>query len=639
MAGLEFVDAPTERMPTSEPEIFLPETPTIDMVGRRVAPPASDAELPPEWLEQYTYVRDLPGSSQATLWLYETADGEQVVIRQSSAPPRAHRLGLHELGELRHPHIVRSVAAPVERNWQRLEVLEFCERGSLAAMQRAHSGAESVGRWLPLDLGWILRVVAGMADALHYLHGRWIHTDIKPDNILLRSDGTPVLADFGSAVNIADPPSPFESGRTPQYSPGDDEFSPAWDWAQLGLTVITLATGLRNPSRDWQSVRFDELDPRVSLLISGLLAERTVERWGYSEVTRWLAGEDVELYGPDIRESSRRGGAGFVVDFQGRLCNSPAELGEWMASQWPEAVRAIQSLAGSQSYLDSLADQLGAVGDGREAEVRQLATLQIGDPDEHVSNAQVRHPDLVLAELVTCLNPSGTPIYGGPGPAIHVTRLGLARLAQQVEEAIAEAGDSPSEAEQSAAVLQLRRLFQLRLMKSYARVSGSDWLAEVDQLWHDTIVEMRRVLSRASHGVNESRRVYQERLRAAGQREEHLFEFQRGQWEDFAEGVEDSYADLVRAHALRALVDEHHLERIRSEADAAVEEAGESQSWFAQLAGGSLPPRAAGLLDREWRPPGPSNAVPPPAPRRLTQRLVAGWQWVVDRVTRRTRRG
>src|SRR5687767_5361874 len=43
-----------------------------------------------------------------------------------------------------------------------------------------------------------LTLAAGVADGLAAVHADgMIHRDVKPSNVLLRADGTPVLADFG----------------------------------------------------------------------------------------------------------------------------------------------------------------------------------------------------------------------------------------------------------------------------------------------------------------------------------------------------------------------------------------------------------------------------------------------------------
>ncbi|MFK7742424.1 MAG: serine/threonine-protein kinase [Planctomycetota bacterium] len=58
----------------------------------------------------------------------------------------------------------------------------------------AKLGARSVGEWH-------VRVVIRIARALAEVHrNELVHRDVKPANILLRADGTPVLADFGLAM-------------------------------------------------------------------------------------------------------------------------------------------------------------------------------------------------------------------------------------------------------------------------------------------------------------------------------------------------------------------------------------------------------------------------------------------------------
>ena len=52
----------------------------------------------------------------------------------------------------------------------------------------------------PRDVPFALRVVREIATALAYAHSKgFVHRDIKPDNILLRDDGTSALTDFGIA--------------------------------------------------------------------------------------------------------------------------------------------------------------------------------------------------------------------------------------------------------------------------------------------------------------------------------------------------------------------------------------------------------------------------------------------------------
>ena len=42
-----------------------------------------------------------------------------------------------------------------------------------------------------------------MAAALKFMHGqRWVHMDLRPDNVLIGADGTFKLDDLGSAVML-----------------------------------------------------------------------------------------------------------------------------------------------------------------------------------------------------------------------------------------------------------------------------------------------------------------------------------------------------------------------------------------------------------------------------------------------------
>ena len=62
-----------------------------------------------------------------------------------------------------------------------------------------------LGRWLRANRAtWpeSVRIVAAVADALGHAHARQIiHRDVKPANIILTNDGSPVLVDFGLALD------------------------------------------------------------------------------------------------------------------------------------------------------------------------------------------------------------------------------------------------------------------------------------------------------------------------------------------------------------------------------------------------------------------------------------------------------
>ncbi|MEV5971327.1 serine/threonine-protein kinase [Streptomyces sp. NPDC051921] len=100
---------------------------------------------------------------------------------------------------------------------------------------------------LPVET--VLLLVAGMAEALHVIHGAGlVHRDLKPSNVLLAADG-PRVIDFGIA-HAADATSLTGSGVTigtpsfmaPEQAAGS-RVTPATDIFALGQVAVYAATG------------------------------------------------------------------------------------------------------------------------------------------------------------------------------------------------------------------------------------------------------------------------------------------------------------------------------------------------------------------------------------------------------------
>lgn len=110
---------------------------------------------------------------------------------------QGHREWLAEvifLGQLRHPHLVKLIGYCCEED-ERLLVYEFMPRGSLE---------NHLFKRLSISLPWgtRLKIAIGAAKGLAFLHGAEtpvIYRDFKTSNILLDSDFTAKLSDFGLA--------------------------------------------------------------------------------------------------------------------------------------------------------------------------------------------------------------------------------------------------------------------------------------------------------------------------------------------------------------------------------------------------------------------------------------------------------
>jgi serine/threonine protein kinase len=144
------------------------------------------------------------------------------------------------LARFDHPNIVR-VLSVFEQNGTAYMVMRFEEGENFAALlERKRTIAET-------DL---MRVLLPVLDGLELVHNAgFIHRDIKPDNIHIRADGSPVLLDFGSArhslghvrtvtILVAPGYAPFEQ----YYSSGEDQ-GPWTDIYSLGATCYRAVSG------------------------------------------------------------------------------------------------------------------------------------------------------------------------------------------------------------------------------------------------------------------------------------------------------------------------------------------------------------------------------------------------------------
>ena len=166
--------------------------------------------------------------------------------------------------KLEHPNIIRirSVAKTREHVYF---AMDLC----------ADSLGARIAREGPLAEEDILRLASDITAALEFAHQRGvIHRDLKPDNVLIRSDGAAVLTDFGIAravsgyvastgVNMTIGTPHYLSPEQAQGRPLDQRV----DFYALGVTLYKAATGeVPFSSNDWfELARMHVEDPPPSL--------------------------------------------------------------------------------------------------------------------------------------------------------------------------------------------------------------------------------------------------------------------------------------------------------------------------------------------------------------------------------------
>jgi serine/threonine-protein kinase len=166
--------------------------------------------------------------------------------------------------KLQHPNIIhiRSVGKDGRNVYF---VMDYCPDNLAARLTRE-------GR---LPEATILPIALGVTRALGFAHAQGIiHRDIKPDNVLLREDGSAVLTDFGIARAVSGYTASTGHNMTigtPQYlSPEQAQgrpLDPRVDFYSLGVTLYRAATGeVPFNAGDWfELARMHVEDPPPSL--------------------------------------------------------------------------------------------------------------------------------------------------------------------------------------------------------------------------------------------------------------------------------------------------------------------------------------------------------------------------------------
>lgn len=327
---------------------------TVPYTERTAKPPQAGVALPAGLrLGHYRLLRKLGGGGFGITYLAEELHSRREVVIKECLPGQfatraadgLHIAVLNEAGfrwalngfwneasliaEFRHPNIVR-----VENYFEALGTYYYVmpSVGGRSLRDVLATAEFSIEQRIALAE----RVQTAMLSALETLHARNVlHRDIKPDNILLTADDTPVLIDFGAArEQMAEKTMTIMA--TPGFAPVEqmqqhDKKGPWTDIYALGATLYNILTGevpVDAAYRFGKEVHVDPLVPlshRIELQIHGnsrflRCVDRAMRVWPedrWQSVAEWRRGLQSAVAEKPVEPGSRYWRHAFRV--KGRL--------------------------------------------------------------------------------------------------------------------------------------------------------------------------------------------------------------------------------------------------------------------------------------------------------------------------------
>ncbi len=199
-----------------------------------------------------------------------------VRLASGNVVPRAHRLAedftwgrerfldeARALARFRHPHIV-PVLRYFEANGTAYTVMEFEDGRSVGQLLHER------GKRLPPPE--VLSLATGLLNGLAAVHAQgFLHRDIKPSKIMVRTDGVPVLIDFGAARQAMGGRTQTLTGiLTPQYAPIEQYVldSKQGPWSDIYSAAAVLHHAIAGHPPPEAAARVGSADPYRPLAVT-----------------------------------------------------------------------------------------------------------------------------------------------------------------------------------------------------------------------------------------------------------------------------------------------------------------------------------------------------------------------------------
>ncbi|EGZ26597.1 hypothetical protein PHYSODRAFT_320512 [Phytophthora sojae] len=249
---------------------------------------------PPSKLLKFSFVRTLGIGNFAEVMLVENRKGELTVLKESDKLPEAAN-EISILSRVRSPHVVQIQQYFIEeighRHFAYIE-MEFCDGGDLRGV------LETKGRLEGDEFDSMFRQLCLGLKEIHR-HGI-VHRDLKPGNVLLTSEGTTKIADFGVSTYLesdllthhAAGTLAFMAPEVRRYFLGEvvsyDAKADIWSLGALALAMLTGNPEPRVATRPVEEIvdeiKADKLDEKYTRLVEGTLAEHPADRLSLDEL-------------------------------------------------------------------------------------------------------------------------------------------------------------------------------------------------------------------------------------------------------------------------------------------------------------------------------------------------------------------